>query len=587
VADGNHDGSAQESGTYQCFGDPNGGLRPLPRRQLALSQDIYETWPETGWPDPDTPLIAILDIALMSPVIDKARLGYPDPTEPADALFVSYFWCRDDDDATAYDRRAIGRQHKLYLDTEPPPTYDLWDYAETLSVDDLAVDAHLFLAYSMWFTSRAAYGIEDMEDPNINLIGLPQMRGMISVLPDNETSIMHRAFAYPANVVGIDPAADAVNAVSEETQDEKGEMGWYVGHQGRSVFGMRRTGSESDQFLEPFGLNGVMPVAEAVSWSDVNFAFAKFESNIFLDRTAFVEENPSGYGTFASVNANELFLVKHKGGGVVIRGSLNNPTVVKLAGVESIRGMMNIPAVTPEGCFYGTATGVWVWTGGDSSECMSPNLDGRFWETGPYLREYRPGLKGRFSYSYPFVYAPNDWVMDVRTKERAGGSGWFKLTNRIDESYPYMFYDTSWDDRVYAAPGAIDDTHSTVADVYDPDVLALDYQWRSQPFIATMNKDVEFKTVVLVAQGVGVVTVTVEGLDGHDPAVEQFTIDSPDTPVRFQKPTSIRATDPIVTLHSSVPDGETSLTASAPLIHAVHLGWSSNDTYTIPEDNNA
>lgn len=585
VADGNHDGSAQLDGTWQCYGDANGGLYPLPRRTRVLSQDILDWGEEETWEErfPAGAAIAILDICLMSPVVSTTSIGFEAPPLP-DALFVSYFWYEDGGEGVR--TRAIGRQHKMYLGDITHPVYTLWNEDEAAELVEDEGDRIGSLAYSSWFTSRAAYGIEDFDDPNINLIGLIQMRGFISVVSSDELDgAIHLIAAYPANEIESDPASDTVN-IPDGIQNNKGEVAWMLGHQGRSVFGMRRTGPDQEnQFLEPFGENGVMPIGEAVSWSDVNFAFLKFEGTIFTERTAFVEENPSGYAVFTSMNANELFLVKNKGGAVVLRGSLNNPTVVKLAGVEPARGAMNIPAITPEGCYYGSTSGVWLWSGADTSQCVSPQLDGFFWETGPYIGSTRPGLKGRFCYSYPFVYAPNDWVYDVRTK------GWFRLVGRVEDSEvpeaqntnPYMFYDTSWDGRVYASPGGITPSDNCVADIFDGNFLATAYKWKSQPFTATMNTDVEFKRIILVAQGQGTVTITIEGLSDTEVTPESFEIDSPDRPVRFEVITTCRATDPQVTIYSSTDSLE--VTACAPVVHAVHLGYT--QTLTIPADNGA
>lgn len=565
VADGVMDGVAQESGTYACYGDPKGGLWPLPTPTTALIVDVDSVNETDGWTaDNPTHKIYLLDMCVMSPVIDRDQVDWTNSLP--DALFVSYYWYSIADEAFEdivpgdTIRRAIGRQHKLY---KPGGIFTVWNFRQTV----LSADEEALLAYSMWFTCRASYNIEALDDPNIQRIGLPQVRGMISVVPSNDVSFMHRAIAFPS-----DPNLDTIRSPSPETQDNKGEMVWFMGHQGRSVFGMRRTGSDSDQFLEPFGTDGAMPIGEAMSWSDVNFSFLKFESNIFLDKTAWVEETPSGYGAMASVNAGELFLVKHKGGGAVIRGSLDNPTVVKLANIEPTRGVMAIPATSPYGVFYGSRSGIWAWTGGDSSECISPMLDGFFWEEDTFTREGRVGLKGRFVFSYPYVFVSNDWVYDVRTK------GWFKLVDRTtggagEDCHPFMFYDTSWDGRVYASPGAVDLTHDVAASILDPEVVATKYQWKSQPFAATMNKDIEFRTVVVVAQGFGAVEVTMEGLTGET-QTERFEFQSTQ-PIRLETPTTCRATDPTVTLYSEgfVVEGEVVTSHPAPVIHSVHLGY--------------
>lgn len=571
VADGVPQAYAQEDGTWQCYGDPNGGLRPLPKCTSTLTQTITDVAGGTdGFPSSEK-FVSILDISLMSPVMDSSITDYASTT--LDAAFISWFWHRDPDGSTAYDRNAIGRQYKLFK--SGTPTYDLWDISEeeTGETD--------YLAYSTFFTSRGAYGILSIDDPNIDKIGLPQIRGMISCLEDNTTSDMHKMVAYPANAFLVGPDEDEVNETSFDITGRVLEFGFILGHQGRSVFGMRRSGADVNQYLEPFGADGRMPIAEALSWSGVNLVFTRREEAFWLDKTAFVEEAPSGYGAFASMNASELFLVKHKGGAVAVRGSLDNPTVIRLPGVEPTRSLMNVPVVTPFGCVYGSKSGVWLWAGGDTATCISPNLDGDFWITGPFTGEHRPGLKSRFTFSYPFVFVGNDWVLDVRSLESRGGPAWWKLVGRESgagaaaDTYPYMFYDVSWDGTIYAAPGAIDNTHTTVLDTYNPDTLATEYQWRSQPLMATLNRDIEFKDVILVAEGKGTVTITLSGLAGTTQS-ETFTFDSQQRPIRFQKPTTSRATDPIVTI-KSVGDG-----TSAPIVHGVYLGYQTTAGIPVP-----
>lgn len=565
-----YDGAAQQSGTWQCYGDPKGGLRPFPRRQSVYTRTVTDiagtssgfvtagTVP-TGSPSANIP---ILDMLIMSPVVDQTTSNYA--TGTPDAAFFSFFYVRSTGGSPAYRQYAILRQYKRFKDTTS--YYDLYNSSETIGYFG-------YLAYSNFMTSRASYGIEDIEDPAIRNIGLAQVRCFVSVIGSDGNTNIHNAFAYPKNALGSSPYEDDVTQGNTLNAGQN-EMGFMFGHQGRTCIGFRRTQQPSgvalSDFREPFGEDGFLPIVEALGFSGVNLAFLNPEVDseaMYDDKVTFSEENPSGYGTWASMNASELFMVKHKGGGVAVRGSVNDPQVVKLPGIESTKGMMHVPAVTPTGCYYGSRSGVWLWSGGDSSQCVSDQLDGCFWETGPYTGMRRPGIKGRFAFSHPFLYVSNDWVMDVRT------GAWFRLIDHDDTTpgYNYMFYDTSWDGRVYAAPGCIDIENTALLDVFDPTILATKYQWKSQPFAATLNKDVEFQEVVLVAQGVGTVAVTLEGLEGST-QTETFTVNSPNQPVRLTLNTTCRCTDAMVTITSTYT-GSVDDDSAAPIVHALHLAY--------------
>lgn len=535
------DGMAQLDGTWGCYGDPKGGLRPLPARQNVLTKTNDDI--QGGLLDyPDTEqYVPILDMAIVSPVMDESYK--PDTANPEAAFFNFYYYAGSAPSTWSTYSRI--RQYKLYK--SGVPTTDLY------SASEASAASTEYLAYGGFSTGRASKnGFAE------GLAGTPVIRAMISNMKGNIAgSNLHKAVQYPdADDTSGSPGLDGQGDLLTNK-----EMAFIFGHQGRVVYGVRvpPTGALSQPF-EYFGLHGRLPAIEQLVWSDVNAGPPNIQPEF---ASVFVEENPSGYGAFASMNASELFMVKHRGGAVVLRGSLENPTVVRLPGVEPTRGMMHYPVVTPLGCIYGSRSGVWVWNGSDTSECVSPNLDGCFWETGPYTGLTRPGLKGRFGYSYPFVFAPNDWIMDTRT------GGWFKLLERSNSENPYMFYDNAYDGRMYAAPGALDNNTSALLDMYDMDgTLASHYQWKSQPIGATMNTDIQFRKIVLVAQGTGTVTVALEGLSGT-PVTEVFNIASESKPVRYEINTACRATDLTVTIASDATvEGQT-----APLVHAMHLGY--------------
>src|SRR5580704_850469 len=67
----------------------------------------------------------------------------------------------------------------------------------------------------------------------------------------------------------------------------------------------------------------------------------------------FVQEWPVGAGAWGSISASELFIVKGRGGGYIVSGDLNFPTVTWLGGVQPTLGAsIGLAASTPIGYAY-------------------------------------------------------------------------------------------------------------------------------------------------------------------------------------------------------------------------------------------
>lgn len=230
-----------------------------------------------------------------------------------------------------------------------------------------------------------------------------------------------------------------------------------------------------------------------------------------LQQEIFVQENPFGYGSWGSISASELFLVKNRQGGVVISGDLNSPTVTSLPGVTPSYGVMSRGAQTPVGFVYASGgRGLWTWNGGNVSQKVSEALEDNFFENQALLTGPVPVFRGPtvdIAAWGDWVVVTNDWVMDTNT------GGWWQLPEGANGAH--LWYGVSWDgDSLYAADAIPIQTH--MMDVYQRSAPAGQFSWTSYPIrIGTDAKNMNYliREVVVRAQGYGTVQVILTGVD--------------------------------------------------------------------------
>lgn len=289
---------------------------------------------------------------------------------------------------------------------------------------------------------------------------------------------------------------------------------------------------------------------------------------------------------------NDLVLVPTQGEGSIVRGSLEDPTVIRSGTVIPTGGVTCQAAQTPSGVVYGTTQGVVLWDGQGAKD-ISPQLDGWFWDCGAASETHRDGYRskahasmGRFTYSAPFVYAPNNWVMDLRT------GAWTRLRDPIDENpYPYMHYVTNHQGDVYAVRGCYDGTvtgdddlteESYFMDCYSSDERTWRWQWVSQPMQSTITRAMKVSEIVIVAQGQGTIQIFLSGSD-IDEEMTQFDFDSTRHPVRIARSVNIDTTDLVVRIDArGRGTSEATAISEAPTLHSIHLG--SRTAHQVPRD---
>lgn len=305
-----------------------------------------------------------------------------------------------------------------------------------------------------------------------------------------------------------------------------------------------------------------------------------------------MEEDVSGYGVWSSVDANTLLLVKNSGGALQLTGDLDRPAVQRLPGVPSVGGFANRGVTTDKGFIYGSTSGVWIWSGGNTATNLAPQLHPTFWipedptVTPPDAAQ--PGrslgqLVGSFGYRWPYLYAPNNWMMDLRT------GGWWRYwptpAQDPDRGVHFAFNEVDSLGNLWAFPAShLDGSSLTRPEGDDTDLLLSEndyliyrqfdlntptdyWTWKSQPLTRTRNRYLEFKGLTLVAAGVGQVTVELTGLNG---ATHQATFQLTSTSrAMFTRPMNLRGTDVQVkiTARAGTPDDE------APTVHRVSFAY--------------
>lgn len=202
-------------------------------------------------------------------------------------------------------------------------------------------------------------------------------------------------------------------------------------------------------------------------------------------------------GAALSMNANELLIVKRRGGGQIIRGDIASPTVVDMPSIPGVLNDPNIPVATPFGMVYGSTSGVWAWTGGDNAQLLSPQFDHPFWRHPDVdtLDSRQP--RGKFNYAHPWLFAPNGYVYNFDTQS------WWRIQSDDDAVPQPAWYELNDRDEMYAISPYIDSTQTVIWKKYGLRTERAEWQWTSQPLNRTRNRELEAREIVFCVQGTG------------------------------------------------------------------------------------
>ncbi len=506
-------GAAQQTNTYRCIGLAGGGLGPLPLRTEIITAPVPEaTAPASGyW------VVGFFAYGPMS-------TGIGGQSRYEDMLFL----------AVAYRPNASTQQRfRLYrvpiFNSSAPYTVD------TLRSWDTGYNGNNFYE-TTWFTATRA----NTTDPT--LPGNPYI-AMGWATPGASDWMFISAFPNPGfpNVTGLSDFSTS-------------RWGQVFGHQGRVCL--------NEMVAYSMGSTGGSFTEEQLSFTDPPNSVA-----LGNQQEVFSQEYPAGIGAFGSISAGELFLVKRRGGGVIVSGDVANPSITRLPGVTSTgTATTNRAASTPVGLVYAVKEGgIHLWRGGDTSERISANLDDDSFEF-PFAppRKDTLGLTNQPIVSTAswgeWILATNNWLYD------STAGGWWQLD---DSSHLCMYFSSSFSNQfMFGAGGSYTQTNSQVMLVWDRSKAATNWSWQSHPIPASVDRLIEVRDMVLVAQGAGTVAVTLTAFDGST-QTENFTVTSTSQPQRLrpaQGGTFIKGYNVVVRM---VSDG---VDTAAPIVYSLHLG---------------
>lgn len=289
----------------------------------------------------------------------------------------------------------------------------------------------------------------------------------------------------------------------------------------------------------------------------------------------FVAEEPYGYGAVGSISAGELFLVKCRGGGVVVQGDINNPTVTFLPGVRETGEIYGHADSNEAGLFYcshgGTGSegggGAHLWGGGNVSQKISQQLDDNFFLTqfnsvSQSFAYFCKGFDGRMLFS-------NNWLYDTQT------NSWWRFLNPATASV-YWICEGFLNNQFYAAVPAVASVATPFLYRFDKTVPASSWQWQSLPIRVSEDRYVDLREVAVRYSnpygGSGTFTMTVSAVDqaGNVVAAQPLTWNSAVNRPQNQR-FNIRCQSEDLTIRVAVQANTAG--QPAPVIHSISAGY--------------
>lgn len=508
-------GAATVENTYQCLVAENGALIPGPRRNTEALID------EDPGSSPDSPYF-IGGLFVADPIFDGTTpVG---ENQNNSEIFVGYEWFEGD------DRRRMVRRYKRHALT--PSWETLID--DTVSVPGL-YDADYRPARCCFQSSRSNSGATTDAGLPVVIICYD---GILEGFPDDTAPGVTGTVSLPKPGSSF-PQPNIV-----------------ITHQNRVVI--------FPLTLNGFGTGEVYATNEGIYWTAVNDYLTNAAAD--FSNVIFGAENPTGYQTGASLSANELLLIKSKGGAIMLRGDLDNVTSVNLPYVKGCGFSINWGVATKIGFAYCVDNGgMYVWNGGDTAEDISLQLGRNFWRPLDQIVDnyYRtPTTCCRYG---EYIVTPNNWLYDMDR------GGWWRLDDPSQRQYYHL--DSDWTGRwLYGSRHLWEDGDTAeVAHEFDNALGEITYSWQSHPLPNTMDREVEAREIIAVISGEGNITVTVTAEEG-DTDSGYFEVINP-FPKTFRAPIRVKGTNLQVRIEAEAFDATGSPGADgAPTVHEVRLG---------------
>lgn len=559
-------GTAQEDGTFRCYADASGALVPLPR--------LLRTY------DPPTPPVPNGISGMLSEQYRIIGLHANNPM----------FWPTEASPGTDQNNTEIFMGVE-YWDTQPggqtihfvlyrykrhyknnPVWENVWSESDVLDYSPDIRPKHFHFQ-----TTRSNHNAPTVAGPAVTCFVVNGHTAMFPEDSDGSTLTTNSTEFLPG-----DKTNDPANLTS---------LGAFVsvdsllGHQGRIVFlPLTLIGS---------GQGTILTTNEALYWSSVNDArtLAPALSGNFFNVVAGYE-NPNGYGAWASLTANELLLIKTRGGALIIRGDLDDPSQVStLPYVRSTGLSNNIGTRTPLGYMYPVdGSGVWLWKGGDQSQHITRNtMTPDFWRPEPVSPAQGTQVDNGWGYGWTqaadwneWVLWPNNWLLDTDadSPDNPGGSWW-----RIDTTDDYVIHQWSVNWRgteAYGAPSGFRSTEDPAFYEFSIQHPSSAFHWRSQPLTESLSAQTRIEAAGVVITGQGRVNLVVRSSQDRVGKSLEFTVSDDANPTFCQLPCGVEGTHITFDLDSRADiEG-----VPAPTVHAIaYMPSASNNPIPFPTGN--
>lgn len=529
----NHpDGAANPEGTFRCYAIQGGSLAPLPR----LSRVIRPPIPGSGETIVGTPLPLastlineehrIIGVWAGGPVFnpdEQTRGAAQDNTE----LFVAFDSWYDSPGINKLETISVYKYRRSWVDPE-------W---ELVRDDDYTIEPFNPFNVPPWgdfANTRSNFTDRNKAGPIITaFVGY----GHAWFHPDDTNTGTNSTRDLPGN--NGDPLlGGTLGAIN------------MVAHQGRVVL--------FPLHIEGAGDDAAWVTNESLLWSEVNNARTAQVGNgpgggsAGYFNVLIGWENPVGYHVMQSLSYDELLLIKSRGGALRIRGDLMAFTAEAFPYVRSTGYTNNRGTNTPRGFSYPVdGSGVWMWTGGQVSEFITPHLDDDFWRV-PLIAAGASESAGEVVemgfLHYPsqatqwgdFVMYPNNWLWDAARDptNQDPKSAWWRIVDPSPvgededegDGFTIVRWTADWrQTRCYGTPTGVFDPDNVCVYEFDRQIPhAATFRWMSHPMSDTLEREVELGAIVVVASGKG--AVRVRAFTAGNPTGEEQMFDVDGTP---------------------------------------------------------
>jgi hypothetical protein len=558
--------SVLTDGTYGCVSGPNNCLMPGPKLVQTMHQGLIDTAAGVNQYVSGDAQMHALAFRVVSPVSENDFEDAQGISPFPDQIWIAWGWYLITDSPTnghisekctirtyfTYFTDFIG--NATYPFASPTPAAPNIFDAVTHSTADLIGPPLL---------PQLVYGIASIDTTRANNAA-PTSPGTVETVMchNNAFSSGNVVVAFPKNST---PGVNSTEAIAFSANN----IGTLFSHQDRIV-GMRNA------FQQSYGTNGFTAASEILEFTDVNNY-----SVVTTGGEIFVSEHPNGYGSWISMSANQLLLIKQRGGGVAVTGPLEQPTITYQPGIPSTLNAPNIGAVTPNGTYiYGTTRGIYEWTGGDGANLISPQFDGFFWrptwlndaQPGVFQVDKRYGQYGSFAYVNPFIFCPNNYLYNIQT------GGWWRLNiPGLNNQTTYAFWDTNVNGLAIGCAAAVTNTSTVAADWYDTTQGQSAYQWVSHPLAESVNRELDFRELDMTVQAnksSGTIFFKFLDLNGNFVSIGQQQFTATNRPYTISIPIDVEAHDVSLVIQAQSDNG----TDPAPTIYRVNLGYKQQET---------